>query len=290
MCRAVQGSRAAFYRHWEATEPDQVEMELRDALQRTALRHRSYGYRRLRPLLEKQGWKVGETKLRRLLKQDNLLAVRRRKFVPTTDSNHRFRVYPNLAQYLELNQINQLWVADMTYIRLLKEFVYLAVVIDAYSRRAIGWALGRRHDTALGLCALEQAIAARQPQPGLVHHSDRGTAYAGDDYVRRLEQIQAVLSMSRPGRPWENGICESFIKSLKQEEIDARPYRDLAELEANITEFLEQVYNRQRLHSALGYQSPEQFEQQPARRDAVSWLPAALNLPRHEEVLIVGGS
>ena len=285
MCQAVPVSRAAFYRHWQASEPDQVEMELPDALQRTALGHRSYGYRRLQPLLEKQGWKVGETKLRRLLKQDNLLAVRRRKFVRSTDSNHPFRVYPNLVQYLELNQINQLRVADMTYIRLRKEFVYLAVVIDAYSRRAIGWAVGRRHNTALGLSALDQAIAVRQPQPGLVHHSDGGRAYAGYAYVQRLEQIQAVLSMSRPGRPWENGICESFIKTLKREEIDARPYADLAELEANITQFLEQVYNPKRLHSALGYQSPEEFEQQQARRDAAgSWLPAALNLPRHEEV------
>ena len=194
------------------------------------------------------------------MKEDNLLAVRRRKFVATTDSDHGFVVHPNLAEHLVLSDVNQLWVADITYVRLQAEFVYLAVVLDAFSRRAVGWALGRNLQTSLPLAALEKAIRGRQPQPGLVHHSDRGTQYASNDYVKRLESIGAVLSMSRPGRPWENGQCESFLKTLKQEEIDARPYHTMEELEEHLAEFIEQIYNQVRLHSALGYLSPEEFE------------------------------
>jgi transposase InsO family protein len=235
--------------------------------------------------MQREGYAVGKEKVRLLMRADNLLAVRRRKFVSTTDADHHFLVYPNLAESLVLSDINQLWVADITYLRLLREFVYLAVVLDGFSRRAVGWALERSLETRLPLLALERAMANRQPQAGLVHHSDRGTQYASNVYVKRLEDIGAVLSMSRPGRPWENGKCESFIKTLKQEEIDARPYHNLEELEQHIEEFMEQVYNRVRLHSALGYQSPEEFERQQARRKSEgNWLPAALCLGRHEEI------
>lgn len=283
MCELAVVSRAGFYRQWEQQEPCEAEMALRDAIQRQALAHRFYGYRRVAVLVQREGYGVGTKKVRRLMQEDNLLALRRRKFVATTDSDHGFVVYPNLAQYLILTEVNQLWVADMTYLRLEGEFVYLAVVLDAFSRRAVGWALGRSLQTALPLAALDKAIQSRQPSPGMVHHSDRGSPYASNDYVKRLESIGAVLSMSRAGRPWENGRCESFMKTLKQEEIDARPYRTMEELGQHLEEFIEQNYNQVRLHSALGYLSPAEFEARPV--GTVSpWLPAALNLRRHEEV------
>lgn len=208
--------------------------------------------------------------------------MRRRKFVVTTDSNHRFRVHPNLAEAMELTAVNQLWIADLTYIRLRREFVFLAVVLDAFSRKVIGWELGRTLETRLPIAALEAAIASRRPQPGLVHHSDRGTQYASNEYVKRLEACGAHLSMSRPARPWENGKCESFIKTLKREEIDARRYVSFAELRQHIEEFIEQIYNRVRLHSALGYRSPEEFES--SQKPEVKWSPAALSFFRHEEI------
>ena len=199
MCDLAIVSRASFYRHWEKEAPTEAEVALRDAIQRIAVAHRLYGYRRVTVLVQREGYEVGAKKVCRLMKEDNLLAVRRRKFVATTDSTHGFVVYPNLAEQLIVNDMNQLWVADITYVRLLAEFVYLAVVLDAFSRRAVGWALARNLQTPLPLAALEHAIASRQPRPGLVHHSDRGSQYASNDYVKRLESIGAVLSMSRPG-------------------------------------------------------------------------------------------
>jgi transposase InsO family protein len=285
MCDLAGVSRASFYRHWEKKAPTEAEMALRDAIQRTAVAHRFYGYRRVAVLVQRAGYEVGVKKVRRLMKEDNLLAVRRRKFVATTDSSHRFVVYPNLAASLIVNDVNQLWVADITYVRLQREFVYLAVVLDAFSRRAVGWAVARNLQTPLPLAALERAIDGRRPSPGLVHHSDRGCQYASNEYVRRLEEIGAVLSMSRPGCPWENGQCESFLKTLKREEIDARPYHTMEELEQHIEEFIEQIYNHIRLHSALGYRSPAEFEEQQAQRKTeVNWLPAALSFRRHEEI------
>lgn len=222
------------------------------------------------------------------MREDNLLAIRRRKFVVSTESNHDFQVFPNLARDLDLTGLDQLWVADLTYVRLAREFVYLAVVMDAYSRRVIGWAVGRSLQTGLPLTALERALALRQPAPGLIHHSDRGTQYASADYVGRLEQYGIISSMSRPARPWENARCESFIKTLKQEELDGRAYGTLEELERNLEDFIEKVYNRVRLHSALGCWPPVEFEQQ---LDAKKRMPAAaaqrranLSFQRHEEI------
>lgn len=282
MCELAGVSRASFYRNWEEKAPEEAEMALRDAVQRLALAHRHHGYRRITRLLHRAGFAVGQEKVRRIMKTDNLLALRRRKFVATTDSKHRFRVHPNLAESMELTAINQLWVADITYIRLRSAFVFLAVVLDAFSRKAIGWALGPDLQTKLPLAALEAAIASRQPPPGVVHHSDRGTQYASNEYVQRLESCGIVLSMSRPASPWENGKCESFINTLKQEEIDARPYRSFAELREHLAEFIEQRYNKVRLHSALGYRSPEEFEQ--SQDPGVKWTPAALSFLRHEEI------
>ena len=283
MCELAQVSRASFYRGWEQKAPREAETALRDAVQKAALKHRGYGYRRVAAWLERDGICVGQEKVRRILKADNLLAIRRRKFIATTDSDHPFRVHQNLAESLELTGIDQLWVADITYIRLRQEFVFLAVVLDAYSRKAIGWQLGRNLDTSLPLGALEAAIASRHPRPGLVHHSDRGTQYASNQYVKRLEDCGAHISMSRPARPWENGKCESFMKTLKREEIDARRYRSFGELQAHVEEFLDQIYNRVRLHSALNYRSPVEFEESLGKAEA-KWSPAALSFPRHEEI------
>jgi putative transposase len=283
MCELAQVSRASFYRNWEQKALGEAETTLRDAVEKAALKHRGYGYRRVAALLERDGFCVGQEKVRRILKADNLLAIRRRKFIATTDSDHPFRVYQNLAESLELTDMNQLWVADLTYIRLRQEFVFLAVVLDAFSRKAIGWQLGRNLDTRLPLGALEAAIATRHPQPGLVHHSDRGTQYASNQYVRRLESCGAHVSMSRPARPWENGKCESFMKTLKGEEIDARRYRSFSELQSHVEEFLDQIYNRVRLHSALNYQSPVEFEESRAKTGA-KWSPAAMSFLRHEEI------
>jgi putative transposase len=282
MCELAGVSRASFYRDWDQKAPGEAEIALRDAMQRIALTHRDHGYRRITALLQRAGFVVGEEKVRRRLKMDNLLAVRRRQFVVTTDSNHRFHVHPNLAESLEVTAINQLWVADITYIRLQREFVFLAVVLDAFSRKVIGWELGRTLETKLPLAALEAAIASRHPQPGLVHHSDRGTQYASSEYVKRLEVCGTHLSMSRPGRPWENGKCESFMKTLKREEIDARRYATFAELRDHLEEFIEQIYNQVRLHSALRYRSPNEFEEELI--DEAKWSPAALSFLRHDEI------
>jgi putative transposase len=263
-------------------------MALRDAIQRAALGHRGYGCRRVAELVKREGFVVSSSRVLRITREDNLLAIRRRKFVVTTDSDHEFLIYPNLVQHLSLTGINQLWVADITYIRLAAEFVYLAVVLDAFSRRVVGWALGRSLQTSLPLLALNRAIAAREPQAGVVHHSDRGSQYASGDYVDRLEERKMIISMSRPGRPWENARCESFIKTLKTEELEARSYRTLEELNQHLEEFIEQIYNRDRLHSALGYCSPLEFEnaleiEQAARQQPI--MPGAgLSFSRHQEI------
>jgi transposase InsO family protein len=199
----------------------------------------------------------------RLMRADNLLCLRRKAFVATTDSRHHLPVYPNLARELAPDGVNQLWRADITYIRLRTEFVYLAVVLDAYSRRVIGWALGRTLEAGLALSALTMALRQRRPAPGLVHHSDRGVQYASHEYTGLLQQHGVQISMSRKGNPYDNAACESFMKTLKYEEVYRTEYRDLADAYAQIGEFLERVYNRQRLHSALGYVPPAEFEGLP---------------------------
>jgi putative transposase len=208
----------------------------------------------------------------RLMREDNLLCVRKRKFVVTTDSNHGRKVYPNLARQMPLTDVDQLWRADITYIRLREEFVFLAVVLDAYSRRVIGWALDRTLEDELTLSALRMALAGRVVKPGLVHHSDRGSQYASSDYTGLLKENGVRISMSRKGNPWDNAACESFMKTLKYEEVHRNEYRGLAEARSEIGTFLDTVYNRQRLHSALGYLPPVEFETNLAaqRKEAAS--------------------
>ncbi len=253
MCELGRVSRAGFYRDWQERQPQQAEMALREAVQQEALRRRILGYRRVTQSLRRKGVAVGEHVVRRILRSDNLLAIRKRKFVATTDSAHGYTVYPNLAQYLQIKAMNQLWVADITYLRLGREFVYLAVVLDVFSRRVVGWSLGRSLQGALPLAALNKAIADRQPGRGLVHHSNSGSQYASNEYVKRLEQAHMTISMSRPARPWENAYCESFIGTLKKEQISCTRYSTMEELQQNIAEFIDVFYNRERLHSALDY-------------------------------------
>jgi transposase InsO family protein len=236
-------------------------MELRSAIQKVALEWPAYGYRRVHRELIRRGWRVNHKRVLRLMRADNLLCLRKRKFIWTTNSKHELPVYPNLAKDMVLTSINQLWVADITYIRLEVEFVFLAVLLDAFSRRCIGWALQRSFDAGLVLEALRMALKQRRPQPGLVHHSDRGVQYASQDYTRQLKAYGIRISMSRRGNVYDNAMAESFIKTLKYEEVYRMEYRDLAEAKGSMKEFLEKIYNRKRLHSALGYRPPQEFEQ-----------------------------
>jgi putative transposase len=265
MCWLARVSRAGYYRAWAATEPDAEEMGLRDHIQRIAVEHRHYGYRRVTAELRRQGRAVNHKRVARLMRLDNLLALRRAAFrPPTTDSTHGLRVYLNLAARLTLTGPDQLWVADLTYIQLRGEFVYLAVVLDRWSRKVIGWRLSRSLQSAAAVDALEQALQSRQPPSGLVHHSDRGIQYASEDYTRILGTHGILPSMSRAGNPWDNAACESFMKTLKAEQIDGRSYTTMEELQQDIAAFLEGYYNLRRLHSSLGYRPPGEFEQQHA--------------------------
>jgi transposase InsO family protein len=252
--------RSSFYRGKAATTsgPD-LDMDLRDAIQRIAVEWPSYGRRRITAELRRRGWTVNPKRVHRLMREDNLLCVRRRKFV-TTDSNHGRKVYANLANGMVLTGMDQLWRADITYIRLREEFVFLAVIMDAYSRRVIGWALDRTLENSLTLAALRMALARRTISRGLIHHSDRGSQYASGDYTDLLQDNGIAISMSRKGNPWDNAACESFLKTLKYEEVYRSEYRDLSEARSSIAEFLEKVYNQRRLHSALGYLPPAEFE------------------------------
>jgi putative transposase len=260
MCALAGVSRAGFYRFRPGPPRPDPALELRDAIQRIALEFASYGWPRMTAELKRRGGEVNHKRVYRLMRQDNLLCLRRRKFVVTTDSGHGLPVYPNLARALVLTGLDQLWVADLTYIRLELEFVYLAVILDALSRRVIGWALDRTLEAELTLQALRQALVRRRPAPGLVHHSDRGVQYASRDYTQLLKDHGIQISMSRKGNPWDNAACESFLKTLKYEEVYRTEYRDLAEARASIGVFLEKVYNPKRLHSALGYLPPVEFE------------------------------
>jgi transposase InsO family protein len=261
MCEALSVSRIDYYRRPTSIDESEGDLELRDQIQQIALEMSAYGYRRITAELKRRGVAVNHKRVLRLMREDNLLCLRKRKFVSTTDSNHSLAIYPNLAREMVPVRIDELWVADITYIKLLREFIYLAVILDAYSRRCIGWALGRTLESRLAVEALRMALSSRTVQPGLVHHSDRGVQYASLEYTGLLKENEIQISMSRRGNPYDNAKAESFMKTLKMEEVYLYEYENLEEAKNRIGHFLELVYNQKRLHSALGYVPPAEFEQ-----------------------------
>lgn len=261
MCEALGVSRIDFYRRPSEFHHTDDDLELREKIQQVAVEMSSYGYRRITAELKRRGEAVNHKRVLRLMREDNLLCLRKRKFICTTDSSHSQRIYPNLASEMKLSRRDELWVADITYIRLQREFIYLAVILDAYSRRCIGWALDRRLQSSLAVEALKMALSTRKIEPGLVHHSDRGVQYASSEYTDLLKKEGIVISMSRRGNPYDNAKAESFMKTLKMEEVYLYEYEEMAEARSRIGYFLEDVYNQKRLHSALGYMPPAEFEQ-----------------------------
>jgi putative transposase len=260
LCQAAGVGRAGYYRFLLRRQTNEADMDLRSKIQTIALHWPAYGYRRVHRELIRCGWMVNHKRVLRLMRVDNLLCLRRRQFILTTDSQHQLPIHSNLAKDMVLTGINQLWVADITYIRLEVEFVYLAVLLDAFSRSCVGWALQRSLEAALVLEALRMALRQRRPAPGLVHHSDRGVQYASRDYTQVLEQHGIRISMSRRGNVYDNAKAESFMKTLKYEEVYRTEYRNVEEAKSSVKEFLEKIYNRKRLHSALGYRPPQEFE------------------------------
>jgi putative transposase len=271
LCRLGQVSRAGFYRFGEVRAPRRAEADLRDKIQTIALENRFYGYRRIcRDLWRVHGLKVNHKRVLRLMRQDNLLCLREKPLVPaTTNSRHEFPIVPNLTRRLIPTGLDQIWVADITYVRLAAQFVYLAVVLDAFSRKVIGWALADHLEASLAIAALDMALTARNPAPGLIHHSDRGVQYACNAYGERLEARAVRISMSRAGNPYDNAKAERFMRTLKEEEVNGKTYASIDEARAHIGAFLETVYNRGRLHSALGYKPPVEFEAELRRLETV---------------------
>jgi len=281
MCQLARVSRAGFYRSLQERMPREEDMEVRSAIERIALENRRrYGYRRVTAELRRRGMAVNHKRVARIMREDGLLAVQPKHFVTTTDSDHQLEIYLNLARRMKLTGVDQLWVADITYIRLRTEFVYLAVLLDGFSRKVVGWKLHHALTSRLATEPLEEAIASRRPPPGLVHHSDRGIQYASAEYVAVLKNHGILPSMSRPANPYDNASCESFIKTLKREEIYANEYENLEHLRDHIEEFIERYYNQKRLHSALGYRSPEEFEQQARQAPEAASVSATLAFSR----------
>jgi len=285
MCYLGQVNRAGFYRYLRGKAPRLEKTEVRSMVQRIAVEHRRrLGSPRMTQELRNRGMVVNHKRVERIMREDNLLAIRWRKFVTATESEHDQPVYLNLASRMQVTGPNQLWVADITYIRLRNEFVYLAVLLDAFSRRVVGWAVERTMQARLSLAALERAVVNRKPPLGLVHHSDRGIQYACGEYVKALASHGMLSSMSRAGCPYDNAMCESWFKTLKQEEIYANEYQDMEDLIQHLEEFIDRYYNRLRLHSALGYRSPEQFETETAGQPSqpqLDTMAGTLSFSRH---------
>lgn len=267
MCELFSLSRTVYYRWKEKPGEEEKDIVLRDRIQRIALIHPYYGYRRITHELNRSYQMiVNHKKILKLMREDNLLCLRKKGFIKTTNSHHNHVIYPNLVQGLILTGLNQLWVADITYIRLNYEFVYLAVILDAYSQRCIGWALDRYLDTNLTLSALRMALIHRSFGPSLIHHSDQGVQYASKEYTDLLKEHVMQISMGRKGNPYDNARVESFIKTLKYEEVYLFEYENLQEARRRIDYFIGEVYNEKRLHSALGYVPPVEFEEKVSQR------------------------
>ncbi len=267
LCALMGVSRSWYYERSPAAGKAKKDLALRDAIERIVLKFPGYGYRRVSAALKREGWSVNHKRVLRIMRQESLVCQLKRRFVPTTDSAHSFNRYPNLIKDTEIDGLDQAWIADITYVRLPTTFCYLAALLDAYSRRCVGWHLSRFIDTRLTLWALEMALSYRRPAVGLIHHSDHGVQYASSEYVLRLEEAGARISMAAVGNPYENAKAESFFRTLKMEEVYLKDYRDFEEAQQNIGEFIEEVYNEKRLHSSLGYLPPVEFEAQHALKD-----------------------
>ena len=261
MCRALSVSRAGFYRWQEQDRRSEQDCRLRDEIERIALAWPSYGSRRIQAQLRDRRWRVSREQVQQIMREDGWLCLRQPKaWLATTDSKHNLPVFPNLAASVELNGLDQLWVADITYIRLRKDFVFLAAILDAFSRRVIGWALDRSLETKLCLAALEQALRRRKVTSRLIHHSDRGAQYCSRVYVEALARHKIRGSMGRKGNPYDNARMESFWKTLKSEQVYREEYDTLEQARRSVSRFIDRIYNQRRLHSALGYRAPVEFE------------------------------
>lgn len=260
-------ARSSFYYRLKVKDPKELkkEADLRDRIEAICLEFPRYGYRRVTRQLQYEGWRVNHKRVLRVMRESDLLCRVRRKGVRTTDSRHSFPRYPNLVKGMAVTGPNQVWLADITYIRILTGFVYLAAILDAWSRKVIGYALSTVMDTSLTLEALKMAIAGRDPGPGVIHHSDQGVQYASAEYIEELKSHGFEISMARVGNPYENAQMESFFKTLKYEEVYLWEYRTPADVMERLPYFLEEVYNQKRLHSALGYRSPNDYEEREAR-------------------------
>jgi transposase InsO family protein len=266
LCELMGVSRSWYYEHPSAEQKARKDVVLRDAIEQIVLEFPGYGYRRVTAALRRQGWRVNHKRVLRIMRHESLLCQLKRRFKVTTDSAHSFRRYPNLLEDIELQGPDEGWVADITYVRLPSTFCYLAAILDAYSRKCVGWHLSRWIDTRLTLSALQMALWSRQPAAGLIHHSDQGVQYASSEYVLRLEEAGAKISMAEVGNPYENAKAESFFRTLKMEEVYLNDYQDFEEAHHNIAQFIEEVYNQKRLHSSLGYLPPVEFEARHAMR------------------------
>jgi transposase InsO family protein len=260
VCSLLGISRSGVYAPPQQPLAEAEAVALRAAIERIVLVFPGYGYRRVTHALKREGWDINHKRVLRVMREESLLCQLKRRFVSTTDSRHGWGGYPNRLRDQRLDRPNQAWVTDITYIRLPTTFCYLAAILDAFSRRIVGWALSRHIDTDLTLAALEGAIARRCPAPGLIHHSDHGVQYASARYVERLEQIGAAISMAAVGNVYENALAESFFATLKREEVYLHDYQTFAEAETNLEQFIDAVYNHKRLHSSLGYRPPSEFE------------------------------
>lgn len=264
LCELMGVSRSWYYERPSAKEKANKKVKLRDAMERIVLEFPGYGYRRVTAALRREGWTVNHKRVLRVMRQESLLCQLKRRFKVTTDSAHSFRRYPNLIKGVEVDGLDQVWISDITYVRLPATFCYLATILDAHSRKCVGWYLSHSIDTRLTLWALEMALSSRRHDSGLIHHSDQGVQYASSEYALRLEEAGIRISMAAVGNPYENAKAESFFKTLKTEEVYLKDYENFEEAEQNIGQFIEKVYNQKRLHSSLGYLPPVEFEEQHA--------------------------
>lgn len=264
-CNSLQVSKSGYYTWRNRIQKKDYDAKLKKEINKIAEEFPFYGYRRVTVELRNRNKLTNHKKVLRIMREEELVCRRKKAFRPvTTQSDHGLKVYPNLTKDLEVTGLNQLWVSDITYIHLLSGFVYLAAILDVFSRKCIGWSLSKIIDTQLTLTALNMAIKKRilLGLSGLIHHSDQGVQYASDEYVNRLEEIGILISMSRKGNPYDNAFMESFMKTLKAEEVYIKEYETIEDVYRNIKDFIEKVYNKKRLHSGIGYQSPNKFEQE----------------------------